>query len=472
MSNTDDDARRRRDGRPMLILGEDLPDVEDTTPEELRRQQEKAQREIAEARGRAQEEIERRRREAQQEIAELERAKEREIAARQRQLDQAERRLYKRESTLRRKASASGVTPQERLVDKPPKVPLHRSGLRRSGRVVGLAAAAAGALVIGLLSAVPGGDADARSEIVDTDRARVLWLQSGLAADEQIAQRMAGQEVQTGPDGTYENVRLAEEAGALVDVDRYVEQAVASTELMMAEDTSQVRSLTAWSEMHDTADYAVGSWEVEDLVEDSGGPGGWSYLFLAVGVLGLAVLAVLALLARSWVSLPVLVVSTGLAVAALSVVASGDADVRGAAAAHEAADDALDDVYDQVGRDLRVAYGISTSPFDRRPEYWTDDPFYGRQMPGSEGYLQVRADMADAVEQGEQAIAQTALELAAAGRGNLDGQVPALESARERLVTTMAGSGSAWGLGAGLGAGAVVLAGLGVILSGGRERTP
>lgn len=471
MSSTDEDARHG-DERPMLIIGEDRPDVEDTTPEELRRQREEAQREIAEARRRAQEEIERKRREAERELAELERAKEREIARRQRELDEAERTLYKRETRLRRKVSASGGTPKARLVEKPPRVPLSQKGLRRSSRAITVAAATGVALVVGLFTAAPGGGPDVRTEIVDTDRSRVLWLQSGLAADEMIAQRMAGREVAPEADGTWPNVRLAQEASAVYPGrDFYADRAEESTARMMAEGTTDVRALTLWSEVHREAGYAVGPWEVEDLVEEARGPDGWSYLLLGAGVLGLVALAVLALVARSWVSLPVLVVATGLAVAALSVVAAGNAEVRGAAAAHESADDALDEVHDQLGRDLEVAYGISTSSYAQRPEFWTDDPFYGDEVPGAQTYLAARQDMADSLEQGEQAVAEAAVGLVDAAREAIEGQVPALESARGRLVGTMAGSRSDWGLGLGLGLGAVVVGAAGVALSGGRGRT-
>ncbi|AXH95701.1 hypothetical protein [Ornithinimicrobium avium] len=473
VSSTDEDARGGGDERPMLILGEDLPDVEDTTPEELRRQQEEAEREIAEARRRAQEEIERRRREAEKEIAALEQQKERELAARQRELDDTQRTLFEREAKLRRTVTASGGTPEERLVSKVARPPLSQRGLRRSGRVVGLATAAAAALAVGLLTAVPGGGPDVRAEIDDADRARVVWLRSGSAADEQIARRMAGQDVPTGADGTYENVRLAREAGEIYAADRYVERTEENTATMLAADTSEVRSLTLWNELHDTAGYAVGSWEVEDIVEDSRGPGAWTYVLLAVGVLGLAALAVLALVARSWVSLPVLVVATGLAVAALSAVAAHDAAVGATAAAHEAADDAVDDLYDQVGRDLRVAYGITTSSYDRRPEFWTDDPFYGEdQAPGTEAYLAVREDMAGAMEQGEEATEQKALELVQAAREGMEARGPAVGRARADLLAALERSGSRWGLAAGLGAGAAVLGGLGVALSRGRGRTP
>ncbi|GAA5161501.1 hypothetical protein [Ornithinimicrobium tianjinense] len=473
MSSTDDDTTPgRTDERPMLVLGEDRLDVEDTTPEQLRRQHEEAQREIAEARRRAEQEIERKRRAAQREIEQLEAEKERELAARQRELDRAQRTLFRRESTLRRKLSASGGTPKERLVSRPPTPPLRERGLRGSGwaQVLGLGGAAA--LLVGLLTAVPSGDGEElRSEVVAATESRATWLRSGLASDEIIALRMAGQDVPTGPDGTYESVRLAREAELLSPGnEHYVEEMESSTEAMVDADTSDVRALSTWAETRRSAGYAVGSWEVGDLADEARGPDAWSYVLLAVGVLGLLGLCVLALVAGSWVSLAMVVVALGLAVTSLSVVGVADADLRRATAAQDEAADVADEVYDQIGRDLEVVYGISTSIYSFREEYWAHRPFYGDVPAVAGDYVAERARMGELMEADEQVMAEGALGLVAVGRTVVEAQLPVARSAGVELADELARARSAWAPAFGLGALGAMLAAVGIALSRGRGR--
>lgn len=467
MSGTEEKDDQHDDARPMLVIGQDYPDVEDTTPEELRRREEEARREIAEARRRAQEEIERRRREAEREIAELEREKERELAERERALDRTQRKLYKRESRLLRQGS--GGSDRRRIVPRPARVPLSRTGLRRSGWGRTLGALGAGALLLGMLTSVPGGDETVRDELVLFDRARVLWLESGLAADEAIALRMSGQEVPAGPEDP-DNVRLAREAVALTpdDDEHRADQAEESTTQMLAEGTSDVRALTLWTELHDRSGYAVGAWEVEDLAEEQDGAGAWTYVWLVLGVLSLAALAALALVARSWSALPLLVLATTLGVAGLAVVAAGDAALDGATAAHGQADDALDDIHSQVARDLEVVYGTSSSIFSGRPDYWTRNPFYD-ELPGARPYLVARAAVGDAAEQGETAAHAAAPGLVAAAQEVFDSNVPALEARRAELVEALAAARGRWGLGAGLLAGGAAAGVAGLLLARGRD---
>lgn len=473
MSSTDDDTTTgRADERPMLILGDDRPDVEDTTPEQLRRQHEEAQREIAEARRRAEQEIERQRREAEREIERLEQEKERELAARQRDLDEAQRTLFRRESKLRRRVSASGGTPKKRLVSRPTRPSLSERGLRGSGWAQLLGLGGAAALLVGLLAAVPAGDGEElRSEVVAATESRATWLRSGLASDEIIALRMAGQEVPTGADGTYESVRLAREAELLSPGnEHYVEEMESSTELMADAGASDVRALSTWAEARRSAGYAIGSWEVPDLAEESRGPGAWSYVLLTVGVLGLLGLAVLALVAGSWVPLAVIVVALGLAVTSLSMVGVADAGLRGAAAAHEEADDVAGEVYDQLGSDLEVVYGTSSSIFSFREEYWARNPFYGDTPAVAGDYVAERHAMGDLMEADDQVMAEGALGLVEVGRSVLDAQLPVVGSAGVELADELARARSAWVPAFGLGALGAVLGAVGLVLSRGRGR--
>lgn len=469
MSGTDEDSRLDEHGRPMLIIGQDYPDVEDTTPEELRRREEEARREIAEARERAQQEIERKRREAEREIAELERKKERELAERRRELDRTQRKLYERESKMLRRSS-SGST--ERIVPRPRPVPLREKGLRRSGWGVTLGAVGAGALLLGLLTSIPGGGEEARAQIAATDQARVQWLRSGLATDEAIALRMNGQDVPAGPDGSYDNVRLAQEGDALAeDSSRYARDVAKDTEQMLAEGTNEIRALTLWGQLHDESGYAVGSWEVKNAVEDESHVGGWSYFWFGLGVVALAALAVLGLMAASWVALPVLVVAATLGIAGLAVVGTADAGVRGAAAVHAQADDALDELHDQLGRDLRAAYGISSSAYAYDADFWERDPFYDVEIVGVDRFLDAREAVGEAMEQGDAAVNAAVVDLVATTQEVFEDQVPPLETARADLLGTLDAARGRWGLGAGL-AGLGAVAGLvGLLLSGGRRRT-
>lgn len=467
---SDTDKGRGVPERPMLVLGEDLPDVEDTTPEELRRQQEEARREIEAARRQAQEEIDRRRREAEREIAELEKQKERELKEREKELERTQRKLYQRETNLLRRLPKTGKQPR-RLVTPPPKPPLTQTGLRRSPTAVLLGAGAALAIVVGALSGGTASDSELRDQVAATAEARVLWLQSGLEADAAIAQRMAGQEVSPGPDGTYDNVRLAQEAARLApDSARYAERAAEGTERMLDPATATVRALTLWGGVHDESGYAVGGWDVEDLVEEADGPGGWTYLLMGSAVLALGLLLLHALSARAWVSLALVVAAGGLALTSTLVVAGGGSRVAQAVADHDAADEVLDDVHSQVGRDLQVAYGTSPSSLADDENYWTRSPFWREEGTATfDDYLSARTALGEAQADGDEAVADAALALVEAGRGTFEANVPAVEQTRAAVVDSLAGSRSAWVTSLLTALVSAVLAVLALALSGGRE---
>lgn len=455
---------------PMLVLGEDRPDVEDTTLEQLRREQEQARQEIEAARRRAQEEIERRRREAEREIAELEAQKERELLDRERDLERTQRKLYQREKRLLRRVP-QGARKPDRLVEPPRKAPLAETGLRRSAWAVLLGAGAAVAIVVGALSGGTSADGELRAEIAATDEARVLWLRSGLEADAAIAQLMAGQEVAASPDGSYPNVALAREAVALVpEPTDYADRAAEATERMLDPQTGTVRALTLWGDVHDESGYAVGHWEVEDLVEEADGPSGWTYALMVAGILALLVLAGLAVAAKAWVALPLVLVAAGLAVASTMLVAGDGRAVSAAFEAHEEADDRLDQVHDQLGRDLQTAYGTNRSALADDEDYWTRDPFYGEASPALDPFLAARPAVGEAIGEGDAAAAGAALGLVRTARATFEAQVPAMEQSRAALVRSLEGSaaGRAGVLLLALGSAAVAAAAL--LLSRGRGR--
>lgn len=434
MSDTDKTRGGGSDERPMLILGGDQPDVEDTTPEQLRRQQEEARREIEAARQRAQEEIERRRREAEREIAELEEQTQRELEERERELDRTQRKLYQRESKLLRRQARTAGSAQRRLVQEPKGRPLRERGLRGSGWAILLGAVAVLGITLGAV--VPGDhEPELAAEVSATEQARVLWLQSGLAADEAISLRMADRPVPQGPDAALPGTELADQAAALVpDSERYRDRNEERTEEMLAEGTSDVRALTLWSQVHDEAGYAVGSWDVDNLREEAADQGNGPVVVAAIGLAALLALLVLALASRAWVAASLLAAAAALGIATLAAVSSGSTgDVRRAAVEHETTGDVLDEVYDQLGRDLQSAYGISVSYYADRPEYWEDNPFYDIPMtPALETYAEARETVGEAED--DPARAQAAVGLVEAGRAAFEEQLPALEASREQLL--------------------------------------
>ncbi|WP_022921557.1 hypothetical protein [Ornithinimicrobium pekingense] len=465
---SEDDTQRGPE-RPMLILGDDLPDVEDTTPEELRRQQEEARREIERQRRELQEEIERRRREAEREIAEMEAQKERELRERERDLERTQKKLYRRESRLLSTVRRKGRPVPERLVQRPARPPLRERGLRRSGLGVCLGLVAALGIGVAGTAAGTGSDPETAAELEAMDRAMVLHMRSGLTADEVVAARMAGQPLPSAEDGSVPGEAFVDEAVALApDSRRYGERTLERIEQVADEQTGTVRALTLWSQARDEAGYAVGSWDVADLREEAADEGAGPLVLGIVGLVALLVLLAMAVAVKAWVAVPVLLVATVLGVGVLPAAATGVTNGVGQAAEdHDVASEALEDVYEQVGRDLEAAYGVSTSSYAGLPEYWVEDPFYDIPEPGTlQDYLRAREAVGEA--DGDEATYAAAADLAATGRTAFEARVPAVEETRARILDGLAGSGDrAWPVLLGLGAAALVVAG--VAVSGGRR---
>lgn len=466
MSDTDD---RNGPERPMLILGEDTPDVEDTTPEELRRQAEEARREIERQRRELEEEIERKRREAEREIAEMEAQKERELRERERDLERTQKKLYRRESRLLNKVQMKGRPLPERLVERPARRPLRERGLRRSGLGVCLGLVAALGIGVAGTAAGIGSDPETAAELDALDQAMVLHLRAGLTADEVVAARMAGRPLPSAGEGSVPGQAFVEEGIALApDSRRYGERTLERIEQVADEQTGTVRALTLWSQARDEAGYAVGSWDVADLREEAADEGPGPLVLGIVGLVALLVLVAMAIALKAWVALPVLLVATALGVGVLPAAATSVTNGVGQAAEdHDAASEAMEDVYEQVGRDLEAAYGVSTSSYADRSEYWVEDPFYDIPEPGTlRDYLQAREAVGEA--DGDEATYAAAADLAAAGRAAFEARVPAVEAARARMLEGLAGSGNrAWPILLGLGGAALVVAG--VAASGGRR---
>lgn len=468
MSDTDRGGRDGADERPMLVLGDDLPDVEDTTPEQLRRQQQQARREIEEARRQAQEEIERARREA-----------ERELEERERELDRTQRKLYRRESKLLRRQPKGGST-STRLVPAPAKKPLAQRGLVRSGGAWLAASAAVLCLLVTALTA-PGAPSRASlAELEGTDEARVLFLSSAAAATEAITQRLAGREVP--PGSVVEHVDLAEEAfAAMPEKDDYLyrnagrtlERVRTQSGEIFSEDASDVRALTLWGQMHQELGYAVSQSDVrtvrEGLMPGAGAAGSMG----ALATLALGALVLMALRARAWTSLALAGGATVLAVLAFVAVLSG----AGGDALDQAAEDHdrthlfLANVHREIYDDLSVAYGTSTSSASIAGEHWADEPFWLPPEGADVGpYLEARASLGRATGMDEPTVADAAMDLAGAGRALLGQQFLGVEQAREDLVDELRDSGPGRNVTAALAAGSALLAGAALLLSRGRRQ--
>ncbi len=472
MSDTDG-SRGQDDERPMLVLGDNRPDVEDTTPEELRRQQEEAQREIARQRRELQEEIDRRRREAEREIAELEATKERELRERERELEETQEKLYRRETRLMRanRTSTRTTAPARRLVKKPARRPLRERGLRTSGAALTLTVIAALGLGVGGLVSLGSGTSPAlRAELDRTDEARILYLRSGLELDQAIVERLNGDPVTLGEGGSLPGAALRQEAVALVPGSAPYDPQQAEERIgsMVDEGTGTVRALTQWSQARQDADHAVPRYEVRELREEATGQGGLALALVILGLVALLALAAMAAVARAWVALPVLVVSAVLGALAIPAVSTGvGGKVAQAAEDHDAADKALGDVYSRIGRDLEAAFGTSMSSLASSPDYWERSPFYDTEpTPALESYLQAREAVGQA--RGDEATYAAAAVLLEAGGEAFTERVPPVEQARERLVAGL-GETPPRGTTLLLTLGGAALAATGLVLSPGRK---
>lgn len=432
------DEDERGPERPMLILGQDYPDVEDTTPEELRRQEQRAREEIERKRREAQEEIERKRREAEREIAELEKQKARELRERERELEQTQKKLYDRETKLLRKARATSGQKPARVVQRPPSRPLRYTGLRSHGFAVLLAFLAAGGIVLGGLTGGSSIGEETLAEVDSLDQARVHYLRAALEIDEAMAARMAGE---PGAAGSVPGSSSIEEALALAsESDYYGSRTLEQAEGMVDESIGTVRSLTLWEEASTGATYAVAAYEVEDLYEDDLTWSVGSIVWVSIGLAALLALIVMAVLARSWVSVALLVLGAGLAISLYPVLAGGPTRTAiEAAENHRAADDVVDDIVDQVHDDLTVVYGTSRSSLSRRADYWDTEAYYYSLEPEGDPHLTAYFEAREAVgeAEGEEESYAAAIGLVAAGREAFEAHVSGLEQARGEMLRAM-----------------------------------
>lgn len=380
------------DDPPMLMLGEDRPDVEDTTAEELARQRqelEERRRQLEEEdrrrRHEAEKEAERLRLEAEKKLGEERRQAEVELARRQRELDDAERRLDKTERRLRRKAQGSGgqvfaVSTRTTRPTRSPRTrtrnPLLAAAERRSGVpvprmpvAVVLALVASGLTVAGAIASIDAPASEAVDSFVTLDETRVAWLDAGVTLDGEVVRYLAGEDV-TSADGTLPSLVQAEAASLTTRRDWYLETFQETLAPLVVEPGSNPqRVLSAWHDSRDAAGMAVPYYEVNDAAEALDTDRALPTWLLLGGMVAVGGLAYSLARGRTWVG-------AGLAGLALvpggMVVADQDRhlDVEPALAAHDEAADVVRDVYDQVGRDLEVVYGTRALDRWEQENYW------------------------------------------------------------------------------------------------------
>lgn len=402
----------------MLVLGEDRPDVEDTTTEELLRQR----RELEQARRELDQEAERRRKEAEERLAQERLAAERELARRQREIDDAERRLVRTEKRLRKAARKQGggievpsgrrdPTPRGKLS------PSHRAARRnrllaaadrRSGvpvprmpRAALLAVAASGLLVAGAVTSIDPPSPAQVQAFVDLDQARETWLTAGTTLDEEVTRYLAGEPVAE-EGGPLRSSELAQQAAGLSgssSFGRYVEvytEGVAP--LLQQPGTNPQRVLSAWSEARDRSSYAVAGYEVRGARELLDNDRVWPTLLLMGGLLATGALGYVLL--RGGTRVGAALAGLALVPGALVLVNQDrHIDVEPAIEAHDARSELVDGGYDQVGRDLRAVLGVRALDSWEREDYWVDEPYWtdddALRQTAVADYLQARAGLAD-----------------------------------------------------------------------------
>ncbi|SOC52121.1 hypothetical protein [Ornithinimicrobium cerasi] len=463
------------DTPPMLVLGEQRPDVEDTTAEELARQRaelERQRRELEvedrERRRAAEQEAERRRREAEERLAEERRLAEVELARRQRLLDDAERRLHKTERRLRRKArqtgghvpsvasSVSGADPDARSgrgrrargagsVRRGAPNSLLAAAERRSGvpvprlqRTLTLALLSSGLVVAGAIASVDPPSAADVEDFVTLDETRVAWLGAGLTLDQEVSRYLAGEEV-TQEDGTLASVSEATAAGAASDVTYPVRDFEETVGPLLAEPGSNPqRVLSAWDEARSSAGYAVGTYEIRDageLVDADRALPTWMLLGGVVAIGGLAYG-----LARGGTRVGAGLAGLALVPAGLVVADQGrHLDVEPALATHSQAVDDARAVYDQVGRDLQAVYGTRALESYERETFWEGTGYLEEDRHDPEAlaaYTAARESLAGvdirSLSTGE--AVPHAQALVEAGGALLDAQTVVLEDARAAVL--------------------------------------
>lgn len=398
----------------MLVLGEDQPDVEDTTAEELARQK----AELEARRRRLEEEDQRRRKAAEQEAQELRReaeerlARERreaeiELARRQREIDDAERRLERNRRRLAKQSGSTSSTTTNRPTKRARKKEKDegnsllaaidkRSGMPvpKLGRASTLAVAAAALIALGAPLSIDPPPGEAVEEFAAQDEARIGWLETGLTLDRDVVDYLAGEDVVV--DGEVPSVAQAQQATDPSDY--YLDTFVEGIGPLLEEPASTPqRVLIAWSDAREGTRYSVSSYDVDRAAEaldtDRALPT-WMLLGALVATGGLAYG-----LFRGGTR-----VGAGVAALALvptgMLVANGDRhlDVEEPIAQHAAAMGGSEDLYRQLEQDLAVVLGTRSLERHERDDYWEQTNRVNEEEvdpTALEGYAAARLELQD-----------------------------------------------------------------------------
>lgn len=396
---------------PMLVIGEDRPEVEDTTAQKLARQQAELER----RRRQLEEEDRRRREEAEQEAEELRRqaeerlARERreaevELTRRQREIDDAERRLERSRRRLQKQQGGpvpgagkdrERTSPRKEARDQDNRLLAavdRRSGkpVPRLGRAAGLAVLAGVLVAIGAPLSVDPPSQGAVEDFVALDQARVAWMETGLVLDQDVVSYLGGDDVVTG-EGVVPSVAMAKE---LSEPDAfYLDRFTEGVGPLLAEPGSTPqRVLSAWTDAREATAYGVSTSEIDRAAEkvdtDRHLPT-WLLLgsIVAIGTLTYG-------LARGGTRV-------GAGLAGLALVPAGllllnddrHLDVEEPIARHGTAIEGADGIYTQLARDLEVVLGTRSLDSYEREDYW-DRSYRLEELDPAQGYAEVRSELA------------------------------------------------------------------------------
>lgn len=404
----------RGDQPPMLRLGEDRPEVEDTTPEQLAEQQAELVRQRAQLVREAEKERERSQKRLAGERQEAERA----LSRRQREIDDAERRLQRTERRLRQEAERLGrahEVPSVRPTGRTSGRHAPSTGARKllagarasSGRRVlrgpaVLLALSSVALTAGTALSAVTPSAEALSSFSDADEARALMYQAALAMDEEMLRHDGQEELPSDEDGELLSIVLTNQAVALNDDfssfarDDIVEHGQL---LLQTDAVSPVRAASSWNESRRRATSAVPSYRItEDRESLQASGAGTVLMWTGAGLL--AVAALLLALGGTWVAAAVALLALLPAGLVLATDPRLDGAYSDASSQHDEAIDRARDTVDQVGFDLELVLGLRSlqafeQPTDYSPGYWGEGR-YGLDFP--EGFTQVRSELGQVLE--------------------------------------------------------------------------
>lgn len=423
MATTRDD-HDPQDERPMLVLGENVPDVEDTTPEELRRRAEEAEREI-----------EARRREAEAEIAEQRRQAEAELRRQQLEVDRRERELQRE---ARRLARTGGTVPRasRRSADRS-REPLLKRPFHRSWPAAVLALTAAGAMAMAAFRGAGHTDHRALQDFRTSQHTYTEWQQAGLQMDVDVFGHLAGETTvpENGEPPSVGMVKATVARAPDLVPDYYVEKVDEMMSVAVAPDASPVRSLANWQDSRSSAGYAHSVYQVERdraaLTEGSGAARSWSVIALVL----LIALLVLAFLTSTLAGAALALLGAVLAgVALFSSPAPGP--VAAAEEAHATELKQVRDLSDEIEHKLVGAIGMQPGSWLQDPTYWEWDEDLGvPDGPQLQALVELQDELGRLTIAGAptEEIYPVAFDYARTAQPVLDLQLEELEAARQDL---------------------------------------